>query len=658
MKSFYSAPGSTRLRTTPPSDKNSSPMKGKMKTRRHSAIEQQASENGSESSSTAAMDMDEEDASFIGEEEASPGPQTEGTTDTKRRKKIKTPVPLKVCDNCSTQAVLHKAKKCHNCGKFFYDHWAKRCRIPPCPQCHFSRRSGGIKKLPTHCERCNYPLTISPCSSTSPPTGESSPDLHGDDNPLSPPPELTDNALGNEVGVARPDPIMPSVGYGSKDTPTTRSLPPLPLTASSQEGKAASLDDQTHSSGVALLRRKLGITDTSSSSTSTQETQTDSSKSSIFSAILPTPTSGNVAPFPLVPAARHREASLSSPLLEYAHSISARVYLPDEIKPDKKAKVKTQTKGRNQSPHKVKTKPTLSAKDTPSPSNEQDRKTPTTAAADKLPSPPALIPTKPQLSDESPSSSVKHTHQDSDPEQQPSSSYKPTPIISNLLQTAHTSRGVTAIRLPISHSSHTPILPRAVLLPTRPTPPLMLQPHHKYKISSGRIVSQNRLPSLAAGHHDIPPLVKVGHHDNSPTEAWMQQNKSPTQATSVIVDPTRSRDTPQEATPTSPTAARKKKRKQQIEMMEDLSGLSPVKVEPVVTKKRRRRRHKVAAEIPSHEMKGSDKGVSVGKPRLAATEGAARTSTVLMSYEEDESAAEGIILAPDISNYMIDSFTR
>ena len=348
MKSFYptaaAAVRSTRTRTASPADKKS-PLKSSSVKRRHSGMDQ-PSENGSECSSTP-IDMEEEDAS-VGDE-ASPGsctPQAEGTELLKRRKKLKTPVPLKVCDNCSTQAVLHKAKKCHNCGKFFYDHWAKRCRIPPCPRCHFSRRSGGIKKLPTHCERCNYPLIISPCSSTSPPTGESSPDIQGDEEPLSPPPELTDTVT-DEVGVARPDPVMPSVGYGSKDTPTNRtSLPPLPLAASACKEQAMeglhskltagkSSDNESHS-GVALLKRKLGIVEVSPAAGASQEGGQEVNKSSIFSAILPTPPpSGNVPPFPLVPAVRHRETVPSSPLLEYAHSISARVYLPDEIKPDK-----------------------------------------------------------------------------------------------------------------------------------------------------------------------------------------------------------------------------------------------------------------------------------------------------------------------------------
>ena len=63
-----------------------------------------------------------------------------------------------ICTNCGTVADKVKAKKCKNCQKFFFDHWAKRCRIPPCPNCHFSRKSRGCDVVPQFCERCGHPL--------------------------------------------------------------------------------------------------------------------------------------------------------------------------------------------------------------------------------------------------------------------------------------------------------------------------------------------------------------------------------------------------------------------------------------------------------------------------------------------------------------------
>ena len=65
---------------------------------------------------------------------------------------------LNICSNCGTVADKIKAKKCKNCQKFFFEHWAKRCRIPPCPNCHFSRKSRGCEVVPQFCERCGHPL--------------------------------------------------------------------------------------------------------------------------------------------------------------------------------------------------------------------------------------------------------------------------------------------------------------------------------------------------------------------------------------------------------------------------------------------------------------------------------------------------------------------
>ena len=65
---------------------------------------------------------------------------------------------LKQCANCGTVAEKSMAKKCHKCKKFFYDHWAQRCRIPPCPRCHFSRKARGRTLLPKMCERCGHTL--------------------------------------------------------------------------------------------------------------------------------------------------------------------------------------------------------------------------------------------------------------------------------------------------------------------------------------------------------------------------------------------------------------------------------------------------------------------------------------------------------------------
>ena len=65
---------------------------------------------------------------------------------------------LKICSHCGTVADKVKAKKCFQCKKFFFSHWAQRCKIPPCPSCHFSRKCRRFERVPTNCEKCGVKL--------------------------------------------------------------------------------------------------------------------------------------------------------------------------------------------------------------------------------------------------------------------------------------------------------------------------------------------------------------------------------------------------------------------------------------------------------------------------------------------------------------------
>ena len=65
---------------------------------------------------------------------------------------------LKICSHCGTVADKVKAKKCPKCKKFFFSHWAQRCKIPPCPNCHFSRKSRRFERFPSNCEKCGFKL--------------------------------------------------------------------------------------------------------------------------------------------------------------------------------------------------------------------------------------------------------------------------------------------------------------------------------------------------------------------------------------------------------------------------------------------------------------------------------------------------------------------
>ena len=60
---------------------------------------------------------------------------------------------LKVCSHCGTVAEKVRAKKCYICKKFYL---SQRCKIPPCPKCHFSRISRRTDYVPSSCEKCGF----------------------------------------------------------------------------------------------------------------------------------------------------------------------------------------------------------------------------------------------------------------------------------------------------------------------------------------------------------------------------------------------------------------------------------------------------------------------------------------------------------------------
>ena len=117
-------------------------------------------------SKQAAEEEGKEEAGMEGELEKGGRPQktVEGEThprQSRRKNKDIARLPgsrLKICSHCGTVADKVKAKKCPNCKKFFFSHWAQRCKIPPCPNCHFSRKSRRFERFPTNCEKCGCKL--------------------------------------------------------------------------------------------------------------------------------------------------------------------------------------------------------------------------------------------------------------------------------------------------------------------------------------------------------------------------------------------------------------------------------------------------------------------------------------------------------------------
>ena len=97
------------------------------------------------------------------------GFKSDGTSKPKPRRRRRTikletlpGTSLKICSCCGAVAETPKAKKCQTCQKFFYDHWAQRCRVPPCPKCFYSRRARAKEKPPFTCDRCGFELPPHP----------------------------------------------------------------------------------------------------------------------------------------------------------------------------------------------------------------------------------------------------------------------------------------------------------------------------------------------------------------------------------------------------------------------------------------------------------------------------------------------------------------
>ena len=118
---------------------------------------------GSKESSLQSPEGSGRDLESIGTECSTSGTRSERSKGKLKTKKYDEPgcfqvVNLKVCDNCGTIADNVKSKKCHKCHKFFFKYWAKRCKIPPCPNCHFSMKIGHSKKIPSSCKKCGCSL--------------------------------------------------------------------------------------------------------------------------------------------------------------------------------------------------------------------------------------------------------------------------------------------------------------------------------------------------------------------------------------------------------------------------------------------------------------------------------------------------------------------
>ena len=276
----------------------------------------------------------------------------------------KVPTPLKICSNCGTQAPVSRAKKCHTCGQFFSSVVAQRFRMQPCPKCKCTPKTSKL----THCENCQFPFDVERTDRSvdhGPPCFEKNSSLTSETlvtTPVNTVVNLEESKETEEVPSS-----MPAVGYGSLNSKEHNSSVSFhrslssPATAPPRDNEemtpvhSSATDDinvptkqgtSTELELKKLLKRKLlGSDETASSKRAHFDEQNGTSEDNTTSvtqqqqqqqltySLLPQPPIDNV----------------SSPLLEYAQKISARIMIPPEISPQsgRKAVPKQTKRGKN-----------------------------------------------------------------------------------------------------------------------------------------------------------------------------------------------------------------------------------------------------------------------------------------------------------------------
>lgn len=231
----------------------------------------------------------------------------------------RTPPPLRVCTNCGTEAKTTRTKKCHSCKQFLLPSLARRYSCEPCRYC-FEVPKLSRAGRPSHCSNCNKPLNDEESSQE----GEGSLPIKAE--------EEEEEEEEEEVikSIVAPPPSL-SVGYGS--------IPEVPSSSPSSSDSPMCLKNEIRR----FLKRKILSKKTPPPIKASPLTTPDETPPTDNNNITTTTTaSGNnkrgvtlslSLPGPSQSSSSLNSAleSVSSPLLEYAQKISARVMIPPEI---------------------------------------------------------------------------------------------------------------------------------------------------------------------------------------------------------------------------------------------------------------------------------------------------------------------------------------
>ena len=424
---------------------------------------------------------------------------------------------MRNCSSCGVQSPVSRAKKCPNCGKNLFSKSSGYIQEINCPKCDYQQRYNGTLAT-AFCGRCNTLITRK--------YKESSPDdTNGSTHEMS---EVADKLTDIEENA--------TIEYDRDSLPQQNSLPcPVNSDGSFQLGYSYNTVEDKNSNET--VEEEVGVvatpTDDNESSQETirriikrkildniESSDTPDSKRPCSEVedqpVEPNDPSGKVSltlNIPVNMSLAPPTSSASSPLVEYAQKISARLLIPPEIPPQESSR-----RGRTRPPNSRAGKSHLSK-------SKRAHKDPAHLASDLPPSPeqlePSLVEGPPPL-----------VHTNEEPVCDQSRVLSPPPLIS---KTFHDST-INSIRQNNTTSTF-------YSSPSSKAPPLTVSSSTGYcspleaAHANGQVVSKNLYPDQLRTS-SVPPLLSIDEVEGGVAR------------TMVIVDPTKAKVKDSSAPPT------------------------------------------------------------------------------------------------------------
>ena len=263
---------------------------------------------------------------------------------------------MRNCSNCGSQSPVSRAKKCPNCGKNLFNKSSGYSREVTCPKCNHHERFNGTL-MTVYCSSCDTLLTrkyrekdspVSPQNGNVEETEEVPDQLPPVDNKETDTAATTTTTMGYYSDTIQDNPSCPvnsdgsfQMGYSSNapqsDDPTVFNVD----ADTSQAYSSSTFGNETSQETLRrIIKRKiLGEFDQSGSNSLPnkrqrnevpveEEMSIDKSSDDDKITIKGQPSSLNIPT-----SITSQTSAISSPLMEYAQKISARMFLPPEMPP-------------------------------------------------------------------------------------------------------------------------------------------------------------------------------------------------------------------------------------------------------------------------------------------------------------------------------------